>query len=79
MKQKTKTHVTTPSNKTSSSTTATTKQADILLRQIRTENAIKDLAKSNRQKGIIIPKSLTVSTSEKATTTPTQTIKSKKK
>ncbi len=70
MKQKT--HVTPKKSPTN-------KQADTLLRQIKTENAIKDLAKSNRQKGIIAPKSLTVSTSEKATATPTTTTKSKKK
>ena len=67
MNKKGKTHVTPPS-KTS---TATNKQADTLLRQIRMENAVKDLAKSNRQKGIIAPKSLAVSTSEEATTPST--------
>jgi hypothetical protein len=74
--KKGKTHVT--PNRTSSSTT-TNKQADTLLRQIRTENAIKDLAKSNKKMRIVAPKSLSIS-SPSSTTTPTPTAaKSKKK
>ena len=37
------------------------KQADTLLRQIRTENAVKDLVRSNRRMGIVVPKSVKVS------------------
>jgi hypothetical protein len=49
--KKGKTHVT-PSNKITSSAVATNKKAENLLRQIKTENAIKDLAKSNRRMGL---------------------------
>ena len=37
-----------------------TKQADTLLRQIRTENAVKDLVRSNRRMGIVVPKSMKI-------------------
>jgi hypothetical protein len=61
----------------SKTSTATNKQADILLRQIKTENAVKDLVRSNKKLGIVTPKSVRVST----TTTPSTqtTTKSKKK
>jgi hypothetical protein len=41
-----KTHVTPKKSNTN-------KQADILLRQIKTENAVKDLLRSNKKMGII--------------------------
>jgi hypothetical protein len=59
--------------------TSTNKQADTLLRQIKTENAIRDLSKSNKRKGIVIPVSSDVSSSEVVTPSSTQTAKSKKK
>ena len=37
------------------------KQVNTLLRQIRTENAVKDLVRSNRRMGIVVPKSVKVS------------------
>jgi hypothetical protein len=72
MKQKT--HVT-PKK---SSTTSSNKQADILLRQIRMESAVKDLAKSNKRMGIINTNNNNQPTTTQATQTTT-TAKSKKK
>ncbi len=50
------------------------KQADAVLRQIRRENAIRDLAKSNRQKGIVTMPT----TSTPTLTRANKTAKSKK-
>jgi hypothetical protein len=61
----------------SKTSTATNKQADILLRQIKTENAVKDLVRSNKKLGIVTPKSVRVSTTTPST--QTTTTKSKKK
>jgi hypothetical protein len=62
-----KTHVT-----PKKSTTTTNKQADILLTQMRMEQAVKDLAKSNKRMGII-------SSSNQPTTTQVTKSNSKKK